>query len=220
MADRLQRAYLLAGRIHILSNAGFIGGGVGNRLPPGPPLKVGFLSNLSNAKGLDDFIGLAEASAARGLPWRFVMAGPFENGRTRHVYAPRLGALPNLEYIGPVYAEAKSAFLQGIDIFVFPTRYRNEAEPLVILEALSHGRPVIAFDRGCIAGMLGDGAGKVVPAGHEFVVPALGCMEAWRADTDEFRKKCLAAQLRFAELQAESARAFESLLSEAGMGPT
>jgi glycosyltransferase involved in cell wall biosynthesis len=51
-----------------------------------------------------------------------------------------------------------------LDIFLFPTRYVNEAEPLVIYEAMRRGVHVIACDRGSIAEMLRDGAGLVLPA--------------------------------------------------------
>jgi glycosyltransferase involved in cell wall biosynthesis len=49
--------------------------------------------------------------------------------------------------------------------FLFPTKYVNEADPLVIHEALRNGVYVIACERGAIAETLGHGAGLAVP--HE-----------------------------------------------------
>src|SRR4029077_6117789 len=46
-----------------------------------------------------------------------------------------------------------------VDVFVFPTNYVNEAEPLVLYEAMRQGVHVIACDRGAIAEMLRNGAG-------------------------------------------------------------
>jgi glycosyltransferase involved in cell wall biosynthesis len=63
-------------------------------------------------------------------------------------------ALPNIKYYGPVLGDAKKEFFAELNTFVFPTRYRNEAEPLVILEALMNGCPVVANNRGCIRSML------------------------------------------------------------------
>ena len=44
---------------------------------------------------------------------------------------------------------------------MFPTKYSNEAQPLVILEALGTGAAVIATDRGCICGMIDESSGNV-----------------------------------------------------------
>lgn len=57
--------------------------------------------------------------------------------------------------VGKVQSEDKNRFYQQIDLFLFPTRYAVEAQPNVVFEALASGCPVAAFDRGCIAEMLG-----------------------------------------------------------------
>lgn len=185
MVDALKERYPAARKALVVSNAGLI-----FRAAPTTsaeeatriPRVVGFLSNLSTAKGVDDFVGLAEASQSRKLPWRFVMAGPFEDPREYSRLAPRMQALTNFEYRGPLYQKAKDDFFEEIDVFVFPTRYRNEAEPLVVLEAMRHGNPVIAFGRGCIPEMLGTQGGTVIPPGTEFVECALSELEAWRRE--------------------------------------
>ena len=50
-----------------------------------------------------------------------------------------LGIIPN-----------ESIHFFQIDILLLPTRYVNEVEPLVILESLRNGVPVLANSRGCI----------------------------------------------------------------------
>ena len=72
------------------------------------------------------------------------------------------------DYRGRVLGPDKARFFDDIDVFVFPTRYTNEAEPLVVLEALRAGKPVIATARGCIADDLPMAAGAVFPE-HEFI---------------------------------------------------
>lgn len=62
--------------------------------------------------------------------------------------------------MGPVYGADKDRFYQQLDIFLFPTNYANEAEPLVVYEAMRRGVYVIACDRGAISEMLGNGAGS------------------------------------------------------------
>jgi glycosyltransferase involved in cell wall biosynthesis len=53
-----------------------------------------------------------------------------------------------------------------ISAFVFPTR--NEAQGLVLLEALASGTPVVAYGRCCISGDMGQTGGLVVPVGASF----------------------------------------------------
>lgn len=59
--------------------------------------------------------------------------------------------------LGPVSAASKQDFFDGIDVFLFPSRYRNETEPLVVLEAMAQGVPVVASALGCIPEMLPHG---------------------------------------------------------------
>jgi glycosyltransferase involved in cell wall biosynthesis len=50
--------------------------------------------------------------------------------------------------------------------FVFPTR--NEAQGLVLLEALPSGIPVVAYGRCCISGDMDQTGGLLVPVGAAF----------------------------------------------------
>jgi glycosyltransferase involved in cell wall biosynthesis len=119
------------------------------------PLRIGFLSNLTAEKGLPDFLALLRAASAQGLATG-VLAGPAEGGNLAQIEAAQRDLGPSLDYRGPVHGAAKAQFFDDIDIFVFPTRYAHEAQPMVICEAMAVGLPVLAFDRGCIAGQLGD----------------------------------------------------------------
>ena len=60
-------------------------------------------------------------------------------------------------YHGRKYGKDKEAFLQTADIFVFPTFYFNECFPLVIIEAMMNGLPVISTDEGGIRDEVKDG---------------------------------------------------------------
>ncbi len=57
------------------------------------------------------------------------------------------------DYRGPVYGAEKQKFFRDIHAKVFPTR-SLDAQPLVIMEAFAHGRPVVSFAKGCIPDML------------------------------------------------------------------
>lgn len=213
MAAALRHRYVGIGETLVLSNAAFVGPPLrGECASARTPLTVGLLSNLSADKGLHDFLSLVEASLGRGLPWKFIAAGPFENPSDAGWVTARIKGMSNAEYRGPLYGEAKTNFLREIDVFVFPTQYRHEAEPLVVLEALRCGRPVIAYGRGCIRNLLADGGGEVIPPGTEFTGAALNILEVWRKEGGAFRQRRAAAAQRFEELHLQSSRALEMLL--------
>jgi|InofroStandDraft_1065614.scaffolds.fasta_scaffold01018_40 glycosyltransferase involved in cell wall biosynthesis len=60
------------------------------------------------------------------------------------------GGVKYVEYIGPKYGLDKTSELDNADIFIFPSFYKNECFPLVLLEAMQHSLPVITTDNGGI----------------------------------------------------------------------
>ena len=56
-----------------------------------------------------------------------------------------------VEALGPIYGSAKAEFLASCDVLALPSRYRNEAEPLVLIEGQLAGCLVIATDIGTIS---------------------------------------------------------------------
>jgi glycosyltransferase involved in cell wall biosynthesis len=119
------------------------------------PIAIGLLSNLSRAKGLDRFIDLVRRLHAEAVPFRARLAGPVAP-EDAALLQEALVTLPELQYAGPLYGTAKDAWLADLDLFVFPTNYRNEAQPIVIYEAMAQGVPTLTVDRGCIAEQVGD----------------------------------------------------------------
>lgn len=59
-----------------------------------------------------------------------------------------------VQITGPLYDQQKISELAQADIFVFPTNYFNEACPLVILEAMQFGLPVVSTFEGGIPEMV------------------------------------------------------------------
>jgi glycosyltransferase involved in cell wall biosynthesis len=125
-------------------------------------------------KGFDLVLRTFEAAREEGLDVRLRLAGPTRSAVEARMLAnvlKRHGG--RVHYVGPVYGVDKEAFYNAIDLVLFPTRYRNEADPLVLLEALDHGVPVIAYSRGCIQEHVPAEAGCVVDADEDFSERAL-----------------------------------------------
>jgi glycosyltransferase involved in cell wall biosynthesis len=175
MAADLAKRYPLVRRLLVCNNACHV---PHRDLPRrqrmvGRPLTVGLLANLNREKGLDVVLETIQEGRQQGLDLELVLAGPLVGADAQAAIAEAKKLLgPALRTLGPIAGAEKSAFFQAIDVFFFPTSYPYEAQPLVILEAMSHAIPVIATDRGYIREMLG-GRGVVLPADQSVVSLAL-----------------------------------------------
>lgn len=196
MGAALTRRYGSVARVLALSNAAFQpmdAAPAPARASSGQAV-LGFLGAVTQDKGIDVFLETMRQLTAAGAPVRGLIAGPEpETAATRAIDAAIAAGAP-IERLGPVYGAEKTAFLRRIDALLLPSRYRHEAEPLVILEAMAHGAAVFAADRGCIAEQLGAEQLGAEQLGAEAGEAALGAL--WRADFANDRA-VLAALERF-----------------------
>ncbi len=120
-----------------------------------PELTVLFLSNFIPEKGLGEFLEIADHFGREGNPVRFVAAGaPVNDAQLTKL---RAAAGPNTDVLGPVGPERKWELLREASLLVFPSRYPFEAQPLVLVESMAAGLPVVAFDIGGIGDLVDDG---------------------------------------------------------------
>jgi glycosyltransferase involved in cell wall biosynthesis len=206
MEQKFRTAYPRSLEARVLSNAGFLDASVSRSFDEQRPLTVGFLSNLNAEKGLYRFLEVASAAHKVGLDIRFVLAGPAAESADAGAIAQARQSLGDaLDYRGPVYGEQKTRFYQDIDVFLFPSLYRNEAQPLVLFEATLAGSLVIAIDRGCIAEQIGD-QGWVLSPEADFTALSLVHLRALAKNRTALnaRRRAIAAAARTA---AERARA-------------
>ncbi len=112
-------------------------------------LVLGHLSNLSVAKGLEIAVALARVAIDRGVASQLIIAGPVSGKRERTI-VERAVAEGYAEYRGAVSGGSKDRFFRDIDVFVMPSRYKNELSPLVVWEAELRGVPVMAYRIGCL----------------------------------------------------------------------
>lgn len=114
-------------------------------------LTIGHLSNLTVEKGAVRFVDLFLRLRREGHDVVARMAGPIGDLESAAAIKTATESYPeDFVWQGPLYGEAKVDFYQTLDAFVFPTDYVNEAQPLVLFEALAGGAAVLVTDRGCI----------------------------------------------------------------------
>jgi glycosyltransferase involved in cell wall biosynthesis len=153
------------GGIRVVSNAAFDDATDDGREQPteAGALRIGYLSNITFEKGFVEFFEVLQRLKTDGIEYRAYIAGPV-SAAAETVFNKLLAESTGVHYAGPLYGDDKDRFYQQLDIFVFPTNYSNEAEPLVIYEAMRKGVFVIACERGAIAEMLANGAGLTFSA--------------------------------------------------------
>ena len=164
MATRLMRTYPRIVRVRAADNAMHCDDqGVRSDLQAGA-IRLGHMSNLSVAKGTETVIETFEELAAADPDLRLVLAGPIsEPAIEQRLARARANFGDRISYLGPVYGEAKRAFFQSVDLFLFPTRYRHEAYPMVLLEALSAGVPCVVTERGLTPHAVGEAGAITTP---------------------------------------------------------
>lgn len=145
---------------------------VGERVTPVPsgPATVLFIGRLEPRKGIDTFLDAATALLAADADVRIVVAGdhsrPGPSG-TRYPEwwaAQRAPGTERLKFAGHVPDDELYELIERATVVVMPSLY--ESFGLVAVEALMHGRPVVASRVGGLAEVVDDGVtGLLVPVG-------------------------------------------------------
>lgn len=160
----------------------------------------GFMSNLNRGKGLDVFLDTLRGARRAGLKVQAVLAGPAASREAEEMIALAKSEFGDmLEILGPVADSSKEAFFRSIDIFLFPSRL-TEGQPLVLLEAMSYGVPVISSDRGYCAELVGE-AGVATPIA-EFEDRAISFMAHCQDDSGYLSGMGAKARARYEALKA------------------
>ena len=196
MVDGL-RTYYPIGKTLELSSAALLPPSALRKARAAGPLKMGFLSNLIIEKGVDTSIDLLRASLREGLAVTLVIAGRAPDQRPLDLIEQAQRELgPALSYVGPLSDAEKDKFLEEIDVFLFPSRYFNEAQPRAVLEALAFGVPVMTIGRSCITTDLGTGSGLCAQSSETFVTEALPYLRQWSTNPSKLASVSVSASSR------------------------
>lgn len=161
-------------------------------------LRLLFLSNMIPSKGYMDVLHAVHILHQRGISLDVSFAGRWESDADRssfhrmvHEYelenvVAHLGGISDRQHIKTLYLNA--------DIFLLPTYYPTEAQPLTIIEALNTGTPVISTPHAGIPHMVrhDDGALLVPPRDPDAIVDAVLQMRdpgAWYKFSEQARER-------------------------------
>jgi glycosyltransferase involved in cell wall biosynthesis len=175
------------------------------------PMTIGHLSNLTIEKGLQRFLDLFAACSHFG-PVNALIAGPADDKVAAIIDEAVRSSDGRLNWLGPIYDTEKETFYNSIDVFVMPTAYINEAQPLVLIEALAHGVPVMATDIGCIGCDHVTSPGYIAPI-ESFVEDAARWLETRRVSGNSRIESSLSARTCFEQMRRASENEIERCLT-------
>jgi glycosyltransferase involved in cell wall biosynthesis len=115
--------------------------------------RVLHVGTLNRAKGtLALLAAVPQVLRAKGDRAEFVIAGEWSNREDRDeamAFVREHGLSVAVTFSGPVSGEEKLRLYASADLFVF-AGIQQEGQPLVVLEAMAAGLPVLYSDRGCL----------------------------------------------------------------------
>ena len=138
--------------------------GVDDPFPDGPRAvrdgfggNVLFLSNLLREKGPLDLMEASEMLANMNMEHKITFVGAEQDPEINQILRKWSLQRPGrVQICGQLVGAQKFAAYRDADIFVFPSW--TECQPLVVLEAMAAGLPIVATRVGAIPEMLEDGA--------------------------------------------------------------
>lgn len=126
-------------------------------------INILYLSNMIKSKGYYDVLKLAQRYNKENIKFHF--AGGWQNNEDKKDFFDFIEEnklSKNVVFHGFVNGNEKKELFKNAHLFVFPTRYENEAFPLSLLESLSYGVPVIATDEGSIPYIINEKCGIIL----------------------------------------------------------
>ena len=147
----------------------------------GHPVKILSMARLVHGKGIDLAIqSLLYLPAQYGLT--IAGSGPWQNELEAMVSS--LGLSERVVFLGWVKGESRSALFETHDVFLLPSQ--NDSFGMGFIEAMAHGLPVVALNRGAIADVVAGGRAGFLIGQPDAVLLADAL---WRLAASDLRAK-------------------------------
>ncbi|RNL83560.1 glycosyltransferase [Sinomicrobium pectinilyticum] len=119
-------------------------------------LRIIFLSNLIIEKGILDLLEALQKLEDDKIPYEAKIAGNID-ADNRDLILSKIETLRCTRYVGVVFGKDKKELLEWGNIFVLPTYYSMEGQPISIIEAMATGNIIITTRHAGIPDIVKDG---------------------------------------------------------------
>ncbi|MFH0940009.1 MAG: glycosyltransferase family 4 protein [Planctomycetota bacterium] len=154
-------------RVHVVENGVPDPGAWPLRTSQPVSARLLYMSTLTQTKGILELLSAVSLLRSTWPSAQLKVAGQWSDETTRRAalaLIEREKLASHVSFVGNVEGASKAAFLADGDIFCLPTRYPYEGQPLVILEAMAAGLPVLATAHGVISATVQEGVtGRLLP---------------------------------------------------------
>jgi glycosyltransferase involved in cell wall biosynthesis len=113
-------------------------------------LKILFLSNLMTEKGILDLLDSLKTLEDNTIEFEAKIAGNIDKNIKELVFS-KINKLNNVVYVGVVKGKHKKELLLNANVFVFPTYYKMEGQPISLLEAMGFGNIILTTNHAGIS---------------------------------------------------------------------
>lgn len=145
-----------------------------------------FLGRIHPVKGIDVLLSAWEGVMDRFPDWRLLVVGTDRGYRTQGGYLEQMKALAaklklkRMDFVEPLYGEAKLSAYREADLFVLPSHSENFG--MTVAEALAAGTPAIATEGAPWQGLQVNRAGWWIRNGVDSLV---ACLEEAMSESSE-----------------------------------
>ena len=118
-------------------------------------LRIFYLSNLMKEKGIFYLLNALKNLEKNNIIYKAKIAGNIDQNYSKEILK-LFTELKNAEYIGIVNGDDKKSLLEWGNIFVLPTFYKMEGQPISILEAMATTNLVVTTNHAVISDVFQD----------------------------------------------------------------
>lgn len=131
-----------------------------NILDSKPEINILFIGLLEESKGELDLCRAVIELKSKGINVKARIAGEFktqEYQKDFNKFVDENNIQHEVEYLGVIRGQEKESAFRKTDVFCFPSFFHSESFPLVLIEAMSYGIPIVSTRWRGIVDMVTDG---------------------------------------------------------------
>jgi glycosyltransferase involved in cell wall biosynthesis len=162
-------------------------------------LRILFMGIVTAEKGVKDLLEACHILAEKQIRFQLTIAGSFASSSEEKQLRSQAEGLPagTVSFVGALTGTVKLEALRSANVFCFPSFWHKETFPLVLLEALSFGLPVVASRWRGIPDLVGDEQECGLLVDVHAIDQISAALEALALDPDRRQKLSEGARLRY-----------------------